>query len=81
MICKSLRSGIDDVWNYMLAVNMHMCKMKNEMPDQDMQEVLIFMKQTYFFCLLSNSFRLFFSDSAVPSLNGRTILFLHQRDQ
>ena len=39
MICKSLRSGIDDVWNYMFAVNIHMCKMKNEMPDQDVEEV------------------------------------------
>ena len=49
MICKSLRSGIDDVWNYMLAVNIHMCKMKNEMPDQDVEEVLIFMKKTFLF--------------------------------
>ena len=39
VICKSLRSGIDDVWNYMLAVNTHMCKIKNEMPDHDVQEV------------------------------------------
>ena len=23
----------------MLAVNIHMCKMKNEMPDQDVEEV------------------------------------------
>ena len=49
MICKSLRSGIDDVWNYMLAVNIHMCKMKNEVPDEDVEEVLIVMKKTCLF--------------------------------
>ena len=58
MTCKSLRSGIDDVWNYMLAVNIHMCKMKNETSDQDVQEV--------FFFLLSSSFRLFFFCQIVP---------------